>query len=71
MAVPKSRISPSRKRMKHERYYPDKVAVKTCARCGEPKRPHRMCTKHKEVCVMREEDWLAKKADMVAKGETL
>jgi ribosomal protein L32 len=64
MGVPKSKISPSRKKMKHERYYPDKVHTVECDRCGEPKRPHRMCTAHKDICAMRDEDWLVKKAQM-------
>ncbi len=35
----------------------DKVNWKLCERCGESKMPHRMCTKNKEICVMREEDY--------------
>eukprot|EP01039_Chlorochromonas_danica_P004195 gene4195-4608_t len=57
MAAPKSKISPSRKRQKHQSYYPDKVAWSTCPRCGEPKRPHRICTEHLEICAMRDEEY--------------
>jgi large subunit ribosomal protein L32 len=61
MAVPKSKISPSRKRMKHKQHIPDKVQWYTCTRCGEPKRPHRICTKHMDICALREDEWEAKK----------
>jgi ribosomal protein L32 len=57
--------------MGHGRFLPDKVHVIECARCGEPKRPHRICTAHKEICAMREEDWVAKKAEMKASGESI
>ena len=62
MAVPKSKVSPSRKKMKHTRYFPKKVNWFTCPRCGEPKRPHRICTTYKEICAMRERDWRALKS---------
>ena len=71
MGVPKSKVSPSRKKMKHERYFPDRVHYIDCPRCGGPKRPHRICTKFKEICAMREEDWIVKKKEMDARGEKL
>ena len=56
--------------MKHKRYFPKTVAYHVCARCGEEKRPHRICMAHKEICAMREEDWLVKKAQMKESEET-
>ena len=73
MAVPKSKVSPSRKRMKHLQHVPDKVQWYTCTRCGEPKRPHRICTKHLDICALRDEDWDAiksKKATAEASAPT-
>ncbi len=55
-------ISPSRKRQKHIRYFPDKVAWVRCDRCGEPKRPHRICSDQAEICAMRPEEYEAYKA---------
>ena len=57
MAVPKSKISPSRKRMKWQQHIPDRIDWVVCNRCGEPKRPHRICTAHMDICAMREEDY--------------
>ena len=57
MAVPKSKISPSRKRMKWQQHIPDRIDWVVCTRCGEPKRPHRICTAHMDICAMREEDY--------------
>ena len=54
-AAPKSKITPGRKRIKHKRYFPDRVAWVSCKRCGEPKQPHRFCTTHIDICAMREE----------------
>lgn len=56
-AAPKSKISPSRKRQKHMKFFPDRVNWEKCDRCGDPKRPHRICTDHKEVCAMRKEEY--------------
>ncbi len=53
MAVPKTRVSRSRKRMKHKQHIPDKIGWYTCEKCGEPKRPHRICTKNINICAMR------------------
>ena len=43
LAVPKSKISRSRKRMKWKQHIPKPVAWAPCPSCGEPKRPHRLC----------------------------
>lgn len=39
------------------RYIPDRVEWIRCNRCGEPKRPHRICTDYKEICAMRPEEY--------------
>jgi ribosomal protein L32 len=57
LAAPKSKVSPSRKRQKHLAYYPDKVAWIRCNKCGEAKRPHRICTEHLDVCAMRDDEY--------------
>lgn len=49
-AAPKSKVSPSRKRMKHLQHVPKPVQWITCAHCGEPKRPHRVCSKDPVLC---------------------
>jgi len=43
MAVPKRRTSKSRKlkRRNHDRAVT--VAIQACERCGDPRRPHRVC----------------------------
>ncbi|KAJ1432820.1 hypothetical protein B484DRAFT_447546 [Ochromonadaceae sp. CCMP2298] len=63
-AAPKSKISPSRKKAKHGRYFPKRVDWSTCERCGEAKRPHRICTDNVEICAMRDEDWQGYKKSM-------
>jgi large subunit ribosomal protein L32 len=57
MAVPKSKISRSRKRMKWKQHIPEPIAWYKCNRCGEPKRHHRICTKHADICAMRDEEY--------------
>jgi ribosomal protein L32 len=47
--------------MKHGRYNPERVDWLLCERCGESKRPHRICTQHIDICAMREEDWEVEK----------
>ena len=59
LAVPKSKISPSRKRMKWKQHIPAPIGWSRCAKCGEPKRPHRICTKHVDICAMGEEEYIA------------
>ena len=57
MGVPKSKVSPSRKRMKHAQHVPPKVQWYACPKCGEPKRPHRFCTKNINICAMRDDEY--------------
>ncbi len=54
-------ISPSRKRQKHMRFFPDPVPWAKCDRCGEPKRPHRICSEHSDICGMRPDEYEAHK----------
>jgi large subunit ribosomal protein L32 len=43
MAVPKRRTSKSKKRKRRNFYRAAAVAVQPCPRCGDPRRPHRVC----------------------------
>ncbi len=44
MAVPKQKRSRSRTHLKRAKIYrAKKVAISTCANCGAPKEPHRVC----------------------------
>jgi large subunit ribosomal protein L32 len=43
MAVPKRRTSKSRKRKRRNHYRAGPVALQACTRCGDPRRPHRVC----------------------------
>lgn len=43
MAVPKKRVSKQRKRKRWTHYKVEGVATQTCPRCGDPRRPHRVC----------------------------
>lgn len=43
MAVPKKRTSKQRKRKRRTHYKAEAVATQTCPKCGDPKRPHRVC----------------------------
>lgn len=58
-AVPKTKVSRSRKRMKWAQHIPDKVSWSLCERCGSPKRPHRICSENMEICAMRDEEYQA------------
>jgi ribosomal protein L32 len=57
MAVPKSKISRSRKRMKLGQYLPKQIMWQRCNRCGEPKLPHRICEDHKDICALSDDDY--------------
>ena len=43
MAVPKRRTSKSRKNKRRTHHRAHVVAAQPCSRCGDPKRPHRVC----------------------------
>ena len=43
MAVPKRRTSKQRKRKRRTHYKADATANQACPRCGDPRRPHRVC----------------------------
>ncbi|MDH3733063.1 MAG: 50S ribosomal protein L32 [Gemmatimonadota bacterium] len=43
MAVPKRRTSKQRKRKRRTHYKAQDSASQACPRCGDPKRPHRVC----------------------------
>jgi large subunit ribosomal protein L32 len=43
MAVPKKRTSKQRQRKRRTHYKASPVVTRTCARCGDPKQPHRVC----------------------------
>jgi len=68
MGVPKSKVSPSRKRMKHLQHVPEPVNWYKCDRCGEPKRPHRICTANLDICALSEDEYKAKVGKSTAGG---
>jgi len=43
MAVPKRRTSKARKRKRRTHDRAPSVTVQACPRCGDPRRPHRVC----------------------------
>jgi len=43
MAVPKRRTSKQRKRKRRTHYKAQNGAQQSCPKCGDPKRPHRVC----------------------------
>lgn len=43
MAVPKKKTSKARKRKRRTHYKAEVPATQACPRCGDPKRPHRVC----------------------------
>ncbi len=43
MAVPKRRTSKQRKRKRRTHYKAQNVEHQACPRCGDPRRPHRVC----------------------------
>jgi hypothetical protein len=56
--------------MKHGKFVPDRIEWMTCEKCGEPKRPHRICTDHMEVCALTPEQWEAEKKKRAAGGDS-
>ena len=67
MAVPKSKISKSKKKIKKHRYNAKQIQWMRCDRCGEPKLPHRMCEEHKEMCMLADGDYEVYKVDQERK----
>jgi len=43
MAVPKRKTSKSRKGMRRSHWNLEEAAIATCAKCGQPVMPHRVC----------------------------
>jgi len=43
MAVPKRKLSKSRKRLRRGHHKAASMKTQTCPRCGDPKLPHRVC----------------------------
>lgn len=43
MAVPKRRTSKQRKRKRRTHHEAGATAIQECPRCGDPRRPHRIC----------------------------
>jgi len=43
MAVPKRRTSKTRKRKRRNHDKAAAIAIQACPRCGDPRRPHRVC----------------------------
>ena len=48
------------------KFFPEKVAWVKCEKCGEPKRPHRICTDNIDICAMRPEEYAEYLAKEVA-----
>ena len=69
MAVPKSKISYSKKRIKYQRYMAKQLNWIRCDRCGEPKLPHRICEEHKDFCALDDEDYSAYKINKQKEAE--
>mgnify|MGYP002841728799 CR=1 FL=1 len=57
MAVPKTKISYSKKRIKNYRLYKKQINWSRCDRCGEPKLTHGICEEYKDICALGEEDF--------------
>ena len=45
MAVPKRKVSPSRRNMRRSHHALSRPAYGECGNCGELKRPHHVCAK--------------------------
>ncbi len=61
MAVPKRKVSKTRKRMRRTHYKIDEKQTTNCPTCGEVRKPHRVCPscgsyKGKEVVEVKKEE---------------
>jgi large subunit ribosomal protein L32 len=45
MAVPKRKVSKSRRDKRRTHYKAEMPAISVCSNCGEPVRPHNVCSK--------------------------
>ena len=43
MAVPKRRVSKSRKRLRRGHHTAEGIKTQACSKCGSPRLPHRVC----------------------------
>ncbi|MDX2192810.1 MAG: 50S ribosomal protein L32 [Gemmatimonadales bacterium] len=43
MAVPKRKLSKSKKRLRRGHHVAASIRTQACSRCGSPKLPHRVC----------------------------
>ena len=57
LAVPKSKISYSKKRIKNNRLNAKQINWIRCERCGEPKIPGKICEENKDVCALRDAEF--------------
>lgn len=55
--------------MKHLQHHPDPVEWYQCEKCGQPKKPHRFCSTHIDICALKPADYAKVKADRLAKQQ--